>query len=119
MTNNIERRLHILVADYLARSLPLEILWTTFPAGENRTAATGALLKRMGLQPGWPDFILVLPGGYAAFIELKALDGSLSKAQRDHERAAQALGARWAECRSLEEVQAVLEMWGVQLRARI
>ena len=66
MTAHAERRFTILVADYLARALPPEILWSHFPAGENRTAATGALLKRMGLKQGWPDFVFVLRGGKAA-----------------------------------------------------
>lgn len=119
MTAHAERRFTILVADYLARALPPEILWSHFPAGENRTAATGALLSRMGLKRGWPDFVFVLRGGKAAFIELKAGTGKLSKEQRDHEKAAQALGAKWAECWSLEEVETVLTMWGVELRVKL
>lgn len=114
-----ERRFTIVVADYFRRVLPDEILWSHFPAGENREAQTGALLKRMGLQPGWPDFILVLHDGIAGFIELKIGDGRLSPDQREHERKAQKLGARWAECRSLAEVEAVLDMWGVPLKGRL
>lgn len=114
-----ERRFTIVVANYFTRVLPPEIIWTHFPAGEKRTAETGALLKAMGLKPGWADFILILHGGVAAFIELKIGDGALSKDQRDHERAAQKLGAKWAECHSLAEVEAVLDIWGVPLRGRL
>lgn len=114
-----ERRFTIVVADYFRRVLPDEVLWSHFPAGENREPQTGALLKRMGLKPGWPDFILVLSGGIAAFIELKADGGRLSLDQRAHELASQKLGAKWAECHTLAEVEAVLDMWGVPLKGRL
>lgn len=117
--NYEERRLTILVSDFFIRALPKELLWSHFPAGEKRAAKTAALLKRMGLQRGWPDFILILGGGRAAFIELKVGDGKLSERQEEHEAKAQALGALWAECHSLNEVQAVLEMWGIKLRATV
>jgi hypothetical protein len=38
------------------------VLWSHFPSGESRDARTGAKLKHMGLQPGWPDFIIIVPG---------------------------------------------------------
>jgi hypothetical protein len=118
-----ELPLHIAAASFMARALPEGVLWSHFPAGEKRDGRAASKLKAMGLKPGWPDFILVLPDGRAGFIELKAKGGSLSPDQKAFEKSAKALGARHAECRSLEEVEYALSRWlqphGLVLRVRI
>lgn len=74
----------------------------------------------MGVTPGVADLALVLPGGGAAFIELKApgREGATSPAQRAFAERCRKLGARWAEENSLEGVIARLEGWGVDTRAK-
>ena len=106
------------VADYLDRSLPTRALFSHFPAGENRTAATGSRLKRMGLKRGWPDIIVILDGKTFG-IELKAGKGKLSDVQLAVADALVANGAPWVCARSTQEVEAFLTEQGVQLRARI
>src|SRR5438067_241737 len=67
----VENKLHVDVANLLrAHCLP-EWEWTHFPAGEKRTLMTGARLKRMGLNRGWPDFILLSPNGLFHGLEIK------------------------------------------------
>jgi hypothetical protein len=92
--------------------------WTHFPAGEYRPPVTGARLQRMGLNPGWPDFILV-PGlgeksGIAHYLELKKLGtGELSDEQKDFRAWAWEHGLPYEVARTFERVTAVLTKWGV------
>jgi len=63
--------------------------WTHFPAGELRDKRTAAKFKAMGLQPGWPDFLLVAPasvdrpGGLVHMLELKRRGEELNDAQEE------------------------------------
>ncbi len=66
-----EFNLQCMVADVLRRWCTNEWAWTHFPAGEKRDPATAGRLKRMGVQPGWPDFQLAHIDGAMAFLELK------------------------------------------------
>jgi len=91
--------------------LPSGLLWTHFPAGELRDERTAAKLKHMGTQPGWPDFIVVLPGSRMSGLELKVGRGRLGPHQTAFKDALEALGGDYAVCRSLDDVQAVLSAW--------
>jgi hypothetical protein len=113
-----EFKLSCVVADYLARALPKRIPWSHFPAGENRSAITGARLKRMGTQKGWADY-LILAEGLPIALELKTPKGKVSDEQGAFGDAWTANGGKYAVCRSLDEVQAVLESAGVPLLARV
>ena len=55
---------------------------------------------------------MVLPGGRAAFLELKSPTGSLSPAQREFRAACLAAGAVYEVARSTDEANAVLRAWG-------
>jgi len=118
MRNQDEFKFACVIADYLSRALPTRALWTAFPAGEKRSAVTGARLKRMGMQRGWPDIIVILDGKTFG-IELKAGKGKLSDVQLAVADAFVANGAPWVCARSTQEVEAFLTEQGVQLRARI
>lgn len=80
-----EFSLHCMVADDLRRWASPNWIWTHVPLGERRDAVAGARLKRMGTQPGWPDFILIAPRDYYAprphFLELKRRGGKLTETQ--------------------------------------
>lgn len=106
-------KLTVRIADMLKAECPPDVPWTHFPAGETRDERTGARLKAMGLKPGWPDFLFVLPGGRLGGIEIKAEAGRLSSARREWRADALAQGARWAECRTLGGVRETLRAWGV------
>jgi len=80
--------------------------------GEARGARTGAKLKRMGVVAGVADLALVLPGGRAAFLEIKGSAGRQSPEQRGFEAAARQAGALYAVARSVDEAHAVLKGWG-------
>jgi hypothetical protein len=113
-----EFRLSCAVADHLARILPPDVLHSHFPAGEARTAITGARLKRMGLQKGWADYLIFHPGGVLA-IELKAGAGKASDEQCAFGNKLHALGGVYRICRSLDDVDAALSDAGVMARGRV
>lgn len=76
-----EITLHMRVAGFLRAHGRPEWRWTHIPAGELRDARTAAKLKAMGLQPGWPDLLLLSPSGVAHCLEFKRKGGRLSEAQ--------------------------------------
>ncbi|MFY8105636.1 MAG: VRR-NUC domain-containing protein [Elstera sp.] len=118
---NPEQRLQIQVANFLRLALRPPTVWTAFPAGGGGKVR-GALLKAMGLKPGWPDVIVLHPLGLNTLvvgIELKAKKGRLSDAQKDACEALWAANARYVECRSLEEVDRCLRRAGVPMHAHV
>jgi VRR-NUC domain-containing protein len=113
-----EIAIHCMVADVLRRWLSPGWRFNHIASGEYRLPATAARLKKMGVQPGWADLILINSAGQAFFLELKRRGGHLSEAQ---EQFAQWCGEHsipfaWAD--SLDEALAVLRRWGA-LRVEI
>lgn len=73
--------------------------------------------KALGMVPGWPDLMLLLPEGEAVFFEVKAPKGRLTDAQAAVRERLQALGFRVAVVRSVDEAAALLDEWDVDGRA--
>lgn len=87
-----EFNMHCMVADTVRRWILPGWIWTHFPAGEERptqiiggkrVCLSGARLARMGLRPGFPDFMFFHAGGWCAFLELKRRGNSLDENQRE------------------------------------
>jgi hypothetical protein len=73
-----------MIADLLKRWGSPSWRWTHLPMGENRDPITGARLKRMGVMPGWPDFIFAGRDSRMFFLELKRKgSGRVSDDQAD------------------------------------
>ena len=55
------------------------------PNEGKRSPQRGAIMKRMGLQKGFPDLFVPMPRGgfHGLFIELKAIGGTTTKEQRE------------------------------------
>jgi hypothetical protein len=81
----LEFELHCLVADTIRRWATPNWVITHYPAGERRDAITGARLKRMGVVPGIPDFLLFppaeAPDHHCHFLELKRPGAKLTDHQ--------------------------------------
>jgi hypothetical protein len=112
----LEFEVHCMVADTLRRWASPNWVFTHLPMGERRDTITGARLKRMGTQPGWPDFLLIAPRQHHSprphFLELKRRGAKLTEAQ-----AGFALWCKLNDCphvvaHSYEEAVAVLKGWG-------
>lgn len=107
-----EISLHMTVADLLRRLARPEWAWTHFPAGEKRDVRTASKLKRMGVKPGWPDFLLVGPDGRMHGLELKREGEGLSDTQEDFRLWCVARGVPYAIAYTMAEALVVLEAWG-------
>jgi hypothetical protein len=114
--SSAEYHLTVAVANYLRHAV--DIPWSHFPAGEQRDPRTGAKLKQMGLQPGWPDFVFILPNGVFGGIELKADRGVPSLNQKAFRDACNRVGGLYSVCNTINAVERTLDLWGVPLKAR-
>lgn len=108
-----ERSIHIMVADDLARFCKRGWIWTHIPLGEKRSPETARLLSRMGVRPGWPDFIFISPQGVLHFLELKSASGKLTPEQQDFFIAMAERGIEYQIARSYDEAIRILHQWGV------
>lgn len=122
-----ERELHAAVAQFLRLTLRPPTVWTTFPAGGGGLER-GRMLARLGLRPGIPDILVWHPAPSAAEgarsvimvgLELKTDIGRQSVVQRTVEEDFGAAGARYALCRSVDDVQAALVAAGVPIAGMV
>lgn len=119
---------HVMVADMLRRWQTPGWRWSHFPSGEYRHPATAMRLKRMGVQVGWPDFILLSPitsglgpgvwSGRVHFLELKREGGTLSDWQQAFADFCLANGYPYAWTDNFKDALDILKDWGA-LRASV
>lgn len=126
-----EDDLHAAVAKALDLLLLPPAEWTTFPAGNVPLPPQfSAKLARLGLKRGWPDILVLHNRVYG--IELKRAGGVLSKTRTVRTRSGgmrrldgqadvfpRLLAAGMAQiavCRSVEDVLAALNRWGIPMR---
>jgi hypothetical protein len=100
-----------------AHALP-DWRWSHFPAEERRDVITGARLKRMGLQRGWPDFVLVSPAGLFHALELKREGEDLTEDQESFQLWCVRHRVPHSVAFTLDQALAILDHWGC-LRIRI
>jgi hypothetical protein len=112
----LEIAVHCQVADALRDWASPHWQWTHIPLGEDRSAVTGAKLKRMGVTPGWPDFLLIAPGNHPVarphFLELKRRAHRLKGAQGEFEQWCERNGCPHAVASSYRQAVEVLKGWG-------
>lgn len=112
-----EFALHVGLADLIRRTIAPGWMFTHLPFGEQRSAITGARLKRMGTQPGWPDFIFVGPHKLF-FLELKRRGSSASDEQANVALHIMRCGFGYLCTDDLEDAVGSLRDLGI-LRARV
>lgn len=116
-----EFKLTVFLNDYLKRVLVRPAFCFHVPNGENRSAITGARLKRMGVVPGVTDFILIWPARNVGFIEVKKPGEKLTP--KDNQEVFMNLlidnGHRYAMCNSLETMNDILKAWCVPVRCEL
>lgn len=94
--------------------------WTVVlhvPNGGKRGKAEAGILKAMGVLAGAPDLLMFHCGRAYAF-ELKADDGSLSKAQKETHALLEAAGVPVSVCRTLDEVLERLKFWNIPTKLK-
>jgi hypothetical protein len=104
--------------DFYRKAIPHGIIFH-IPNGEKRDKATAGRLKAMGVLAGVWDLGLVLPQGGIGFVEMKEpKKGALTAEQLEFRDAGLEWGAQFAECRSIEEFEAILRAWYPRERLR-
>lgn len=84
-----------------------DICWFHVPNGEKRNSVTGLRLKRMGVQPGVADLILLVDGKPFA-VELKTEKGAQSPVQAEWQETFERPGGAYFVARGLDEAIGVL-----------
>lgn len=125
-----EFKLQCVIADWFRHNLdPVQVRWTAGAEGEHRAKETAKRLKRIGVQPGEPDFRLYHKGR-VYFIELKAPEerdmfgvvsrkGYLSATQKEVLAWFEQNDFRVCVARSLDEVIHALKSWKVPLKGGV
>ena len=109
--NPKESKLHVATAELLeAHCLP-EWRWT-FMNRKAKDAREGAIFKKMGLKPAWPDFVLLSPRCVFHGLELKRVGEGLGKGQHEFRRWALSHGGEYEVADSFASVLRILGMWG-------
>jgi hypothetical protein len=85
--------------------------WSHFPAGEKRDVITGARLKQMGLQRGFPDVILISPAGLFHALELKRLGEDLTDDQEAFQTWCVRHAVPYSVADTFDQALAVLDSW--------
>jgi hypothetical protein len=114
----LEVALHCMVADILTKWSMPGWRWTHLPFGEYRPPATAARLKRMGVQRGWADFLLMSPYGVPHFLELKRRGVALSDAQEEFGEWCRARNVPFEWTDRFDTAVEILKGWGA-VRATI
>jgi hypothetical protein len=124
----LEFKTHCMVADALRIGAMPGWQWTHFPAGEarpsfvdkkgRRVSPAADRLKRMGLMPGWPDFVLVSPAGRFFGLELKRGKAPLTDDQEAFRKWCGAHLVPYVVARSFDDAIRALAGWGA-IRVRL
>lgn len=69
----------------------------------------GGRMKKLGVRPGVPDLVIVLPGGRTAWVELKSDRGRLSDYQQAWGQTLLALGHHWCIIRDVDQLKNFIE----------
>lgn len=102
-----------MVADTLRRFANAHWVWSHFPAGEQRTAATGARLQRMGLKKGWSDYLLISPIGRLHCLEMKRRGERMTPEQQAFAHDMERAEVPHRVAQSYDEAIKILQSWGV------
>jgi hypothetical protein len=126
----LEFATHATLADICKRWINPHWKFTHLPLGEHREhrvnprtgkrySLTGQRLQRMGVQPGWPDFIFVGPNAQVFWLELKRFKtGRLSDDQSEVLAHLVACGFAVLVTTSLDDAVATLKQAGI-LRSNV
>jgi hypothetical protein len=106
-----EIALHMRVAAVLRNHARPDWQWTHIANGEARDPRTAGKLKQMGLQPGWPDFVIISPRGQLRCLELKRIGESLSDAQDEFRFWCIRNGVPHVTAHTMREVLVAFDTW--------
>lgn len=83
------------------------------PNGGYRSAIEGRVFKSLGVIPGIPDLIILLPKGRIIFIEVKSEKGRISENQKMFHVELERLGHAVYIIRGVDDLKEILTGYGV------
>ena len=107
----LESEEQVAVADYLRYQ---KVLFNHCPNEGKREPRTGAILKRMGMRPGFPDFFIYESRGgfHGLAIELKRVKGGrVTDEQRNCLRELTERGYYAAVCKGFDEAKDIIDKY--------
>jgi hypothetical protein len=109
---NPEHKIQVALFDYLAAAAKPDVYYFAIPNQSNRHINNAVKMKAEGVRSGIADVCVMLPGGRACWLEMKAPGGSLSPDQKVFRLRCERLGHGWAVARSVDEAIPHLKAWG-------
>ncbi len=110
-----ELSVHLAIVEYLHTVLPGHLGF--HPAnGEKRDIQTAKKLKRMGVRPGVPDFVIPISGGKVLWLEIKKPKGRASRVQKAFIDRLRAMQHPVAIVESVEDVKNTFRALGIVTR---
>lgn len=99
-------------------------LYLHIPNEGKRSPREGHILKRMGLTPGAPDWLLIwysrmLRCKQIGFLEMKSAKGVLSKSQVDFRQKCKANGIRYDIVRAVSDGIDIMKLWGIEFERKL
>ena len=108
-----EHTLQVQLLRYLDYSARPDLYWFAIPNAARRSLRMGGHMKGEGLKAGVADLCFMLPGGKAAWLELKKPGNYQTVEQKGFEARCKRLDHPYAVARNLDQAIAVLKQWGV------
>lgn len=87
------------------------MIWFHVPNEGQRTPRTGAFLKSLGMRPGVADLVIIMPGGKAYFLELKAKGQKQTPEQIAFAADCGICGCHYAMVDNIDDAIHVLREW--------
>ena len=115
-----EQALQIQVVNYLRAVCP-EAITAAIPNGGYRTPVEAMIFKATGVTAGIPDLMILWKPSKVGFIELKAPKAKtrLSDAQKSFQVSLSQMDHLNATASSLDEIRAIVRVWGIPSREHV
>lgn len=115
--NRPEQEFQASLVATLEKILTPETAVFAVPNGGARSKIEAAILKGQGVKAGVPDLVLI-HDGRAFGLELKAMNGRLSPAQKERHADLAGAGMRIACARTIEDALRWLDHWQIPTRLK-
>lgn len=120
MARDVEGPIHRSILDHLRRRFPTALVVhaaNEIPLSGKNVARALAKAKWNGMVPGFPDLAVFLPDGLCVLFEVKAPGGTVQPSQKSILDHLARIGFQAAVVRSVEDVDACITAWGLDVHA--
>ncbi len=108
-----EHKIQASLVDYLYYAAKPDVHYFAIPNQANRHIHNAVKMKAEGVRSGVADLCFMLPGGKAAWLEMKKPGGSMSDTQKQFRDICKTLGHLWGLAKSVNEAIEILTEWDV------